>query len=438
MKVLKTIVAAAAAMFAVGSVHAQNEQFIPMNGYWVGPYAPGGSGYFGGMIDYLDMLNKRDGGIGGVKITWEKCETEYITARGVECYERSKKKGPTGATVIHPLSTGITYGVMDKASVDKVPVISMGYGNTAAADGRAWPWVFPLITTYWSQVSAMVKYIGSLEGGMDKLKGKKIALVYHDSAYGKEPHSVLLADAKRYGFDTQLIAVAHPGNTQEAQWLQVRQAKPDYVILWGWGIMNTVALKTAAKTGFPREKIIGVWWAGAEEDVVPAGEASKGYTAAGFNVAGANFPVISEIKKHVYAKGKGEMEDQARIGSVYYNRGVVSGIITAEAIRIAQAKYGKKPITGEQMRWGIENLNIDAKRLAELGAAGFMPDLKVSCEDHEGSGKVKFQKWDGTKWTIVTDWIEGDKAMVRPMLEQAAAAQAKEKNINVGCLPAPA
>ncbi len=81
------------------------EQFVPVNSYWVGPYAPGGSGIAAGMIDYFKLLNARDRGINGVRITWEKCETEYRNDRGVECYERSKNKGPTGATLIHPLST---------------------------------------------------------------------------------------------------------------------------------------------------------------------------------------------------------------------------------------------------------------------------------------------------------------------------------------------
>src|SRR5258708_10283828 len=93
---------------------AQNEQFIPMNGYWVGPYAPGGSGIFGGFIDYINMLNARHGGVGGGKLTYEKCETEYNNARGVACYEREKNKGPTRSTVIHPLSTGISYSLIDK------------------------------------------------------------------------------------------------------------------------------------------------------------------------------------------------------------------------------------------------------------------------------------------------------------------------------------
>ena len=58
-----------------------------------------------------------------------------------------------------------------------------------------------------------------------------------------------------------------------------------------------------------------------------------------------------------------------------------------------------------------------------------MPPLKVSCLDHEGSGKVKFQRWDGTKWTVITDWIDADRALVRPMIEESAAKYAKEKGI---------
>ena len=109
----KLAAAAAALGFAItGTAIAQNEQFVPANFYWVGPYAPGGSGFGGGIIDYMQMLNERDGGINGVKLTWEKCETEYNNSRGVECYERSKKHATTGATVIHPLSTGRTYSLM--------------------------------------------------------------------------------------------------------------------------------------------------------------------------------------------------------------------------------------------------------------------------------------------------------------------------------------
>jgi branched-chain amino acid transport system substrate-binding protein len=350
----------------------------------------------------------------------------------VECYERSKKKGPTGATVIHPLSTGITYSLIEKGTADKIPVISMGYGRTDASDGRVFPYIFPLITNYWSQNTAKIKFIGMKEGGMDKLKGKKIVNIYHDSAYGKETIPVLDAQAKKYGFEVTHIAVAHPGNEQQAQWLQVRQIKPDWVVLRGWGVMNPTALKAAQRAGFPREKIVGVWWSGAEEDVIPAGDAAKGYFAAGFNLPGTNFPVMQDLLKHVYKGGKGEMEDKSRIGSVYHTRGIVAGIVTTEAIRTAQERFGKgKPITGEQMRWGIENLNITDARLKQLGAVGLMQSLKISCMDHEGGGGVKFMQWDGKKWNIVTDWISTDQSIVRPMIEASAAQYAKEKGITL-------
>jgi len=431
----RTTLAVAALAFAAagfsGTAAAQaKEQFVPANFYWVGPYAPGGSGIAGGMLDYFKLINNRDGGINGVKLTWEKCETEYNNARGVECYERSKNKGPTGATLIHPLSTGITYSLIEKGTADKIPVVSIGYGRTDAADGRVFPYVFPLITTYWSQNTAKIKFIGRKMGGMDKLKGKKIVNLYHESAYGKETIPVLDVQAKKYGFQVTHIAVPHPGNEQSAQWLQIRQIKPDWVILRGWGVMNPTALKAAQRAGFRRDRILGVWWSGAEEDVIPAGDAAKGYIAAGFNVSGSNFPVIQAIQKNVYAKGEGEMEDKSRVGSIYYNRGVVFAIVTVEAVRTAQERFGKgKPMTGEQVRWGLENLNVDDKRLKALGATGFMQALHVSCMDHEGGGQVKFQQWDGTKWKVITDWIDSDQSIVRPMIEASAAQYAKEKGI---------
>ncbi len=432
----RLVLIATATLLALGAAqgHAlEKEQFVPANFYWVGPYAAGGSGIAGGMLDYLQMLNTRDGGINGVKFTWEKCETEYNNARGVECYERTKNHGPTGATLIHPLSTGITYSLLERASVDKIPIVSIGYGRADAADGRVFPYVFPLITTYWNQAATMIRYLGEKEHGLDKLRGKHIALLYHDSAYGKEPIPVLTELAVRYDYRLSTVAVPHPGNEQTSQWLQVRELRPDWVILWGWGVMNPTALKAAAHVGYPRSRMLGVWWSGAEEDVIPAGAAAKGFVAAALNVAGTNYPVIRHIQKYVYAKGGGNMDDKSRVGSVYYNRGIVFGIITAEAVRVAQNRFGKgKPVTGKQVQWALEHLRLNAARLKKLGAAGFMPPLETSCADHEGSGLVRFMKWDGERWNIITDWMAPmpeDRKMVRQEYLESAATYAKTKGI---------
>ena len=420
-----------AALFAgAATAVAQTEQFIPILSYRVGPYAAGGSGYFGGAIDYFTLVNM-NGGINGVKIKWEECETEYNAARGVECYERLKTRNG-GASTVEPLSTGIAYGLFERVANDKIPMTTNGYGLGSSADGRVFNWVFPLGTTYWDQAAAMIAYLGQKEGGLDKLKGKKIAYMYHDSAYGKEAIPVLDALAAKNGFELIKMPITPPGNTQESQWLQIRQSKPDHVILWGFGVMNPAALKTAAKFGYPRDKILGVWWAGSEEDVIPAGDAAKGYVSAAFSAPGTSFPVMQDIQKKVYGAGKGNLEDKTRVGSIYHTRGVTYGIMIVEALRKAQDKFGKgKVMTPDQVRWGLEHIDLSEARLKELGASGLFPPVKTSCLDHEGSGMVKFQVWDGTAFKQVTPFMAGDRALVRKMVEESAAKYAAEKKITL-------
>jgi branched-chain amino acid transport system substrate-binding protein len=103
-------------------------------------------------------------------------------------------------------------------------------------------------------------------------------------------------------------------------------------------------------------------------------------------------------------------------------------MLNTEAIRTAMAKYGNKPPTGEQVRWGFENLNLTEKRLEELGMKGMMRPLRVTCENHEGNGLAFVQQWDGKKWNIVSDWIEPMRDIVRPKLEAAAVEEAKKLN----------
>ncbi len=421
--------AAALAMPLAGQVMAEDEkdmQFFPVNAYWTGPYAAGGYAFGGGMIDYLKMLNDRDGGINGVKFFWVKCETQYKNDRIVECYERMKHRG-AGMAFFNPMSTGGTYAIFERAWKDKIPVLTIGYGRTDASDGRVFPYLFPMLTNYWSQNTAKTRFIGLREGGMDKLEGLKIANVHHDSAYGKETIPILEEQAKIYGFEVKHYPVAHPGLDQKAIWLQIgRLFKPDWVILRGWGVMNPTALKEAQRIGFPREKMVGVWWSGAEEDTIPAGEAAEGYIAAGFHPAGTDFPVIQDIIKHVYDKDNGELPRE-RLGSIYYNRAIVWAIVATEAIRDAMAMFGNRPIIGEELQQALEQFDMTEERIKALGAENLMPAFSVTCTDHEGGAAVKFQQWTNGKWVQISDWIETDQALVRPMVEKSAAAYSKEK-----------
>jgi branched-chain amino acid transport system substrate-binding protein len=310
MKSRLLVLGAAVAMTVVtgqfATAQAQDSVYVPILSYRTGPFSVGGLPIANGMHDYFAMLNERDGGIGGAKVVYEECETGYDTKKGVECYESIKGKNPT---VISPYSTGITLALIPKASVDKIPILSMAYGLSAAAVGKDFPWIFNPPATYWDGLSIIFKYIGEKEGGLDKLKGKTIGFIFLESGYGREPLPLLEDYAKQYGFTVKEYSVAGKEmQDQSAQWLAVRRDRPAWMIMWGWGAMNPTAVKRASESGFPLDKFIGIWWSGSEDDTRPAGGGSKGYLSLNFSGIGTDFPIIQDIKKHVVDKGKSLVE----------------------------------------------------------------------------------------------------------------------------------
>jgi branched-chain amino acid transport system substrate-binding protein len=417
---------AALALLAMAGepARAEGELLFPSLVYRSGAYAPNGIAWANGVADYVALVNARDGGINGVKVTLEECETGYATDRGVECYERLKGQG-AGAVAFSPLSTGITFALTEKAPVDKIPLLTLGYGRSESVDGRVFQWNFPLLGTYWDAASILLQHLDKGEGG---LKGKKITLVYHDSPYGKEPIPVLEDLAGKLGYTLELIPVTHPGVEQKAAWLQIRRSRPDYVFLWGWGVMNSTAIKEAVAVGYPRDQMYGVWWAAAEPDVRAAGADAKGYQGLALNPSGQDYVVIQEILKHVYDKGTGAAKKE-EVGEVLYNRGMINAMLTLEAVRTAMAATGKTAVTGEDVRAGFEKLDLSADEIKELGFEGMVNPLKVSCLDHGGARKARVHQWNGEKWVFTSDWIEADTAYLRPKMDEAAAKYAAEKGL---------
>jgi branched-chain amino acid transport system substrate-binding protein len=407
-----------------GQVLAEEQtQFFPILAYRTGPFAAGGSGFSSGLEDFMELRNMQ-GGVNGIKYSWEECETAYNTARGVECYERLKEK----AVLVHPLSTGITYALIPRGTKEKKVIYSMGYGRADASDGTVFPWIFTTPTNYWSQNSAKINFIAKRMGGWDKLYGVKIANLHIDIPYGQETKPMLDALAKKYGFKIRHFPVPWPGIDQKAQWMDiVRRYKADWVINRNWGVSCTIPLKEAARLRFPSDRILGVWWCGSEEDVLPAGPAAKGYITANFHGVGRDFPLIQEIVDKVYGAMKGHMSF-TRVGSVYWNRGVYAGVINEEAILTAHKKFGVKVLTGDEIRWGMENLNITRARIKELGLEGFMAPVKTSCGNHEGGTTVLFQQWDGEKWVKI-DELKPIFDFVRPLIKLSASKYAQEKGI---------
>jgi branched-chain amino acid transport system substrate-binding protein len=428
MRSIKTLIVSLAAATALagllpGPTQAEDRIFVPLFTYRTGPFAGSGTFIADGMHDYLTLLNERDGGIGGVKIDVQECETGYNTQKGLECYEAVKPKNPV---LVNPWSTGITLPLIPKAAVDKIPILSMAYGLSASAQGDVFPWIFNPPDTYWDGLSQIIRYIGTQEGGLDKLKGKKIGYIYLDAGFGKEPLPLLDQLAKDYGFETKLYPVPPAEmQNQSGQWLNVRRDRPDYMIMWGWGALQPTAIKEAVKINYPMGKFISIWWP-SEDDVRSAGDGAKGFKELNWHATTGNFPFFADLQKYVVDTGKSQ-SPKDKIGTVLYNRGVYNSMLIAEAISTAQKVTGKTVVNGEDVRRGLEALNIDAARLKAIGLEGFSGPIKITCADHNGHRPTFIQEWDGTKFVKVSDWLEPLTDKVMPLLETDAKTYA-EKN----------
>jgi branched-chain amino acid transport system substrate-binding protein len=437
-KYWKSIALAAALALTFGWTAAraagthEGEQLYPVLTYRTGPYAPSGIPFLGGLQDYIRYVNEVEGGVNGVKIYTPECETAYSIERGIECYERFKH-GYEGAptAIFQPHSSGLDAALLDKARQDHVPVFGPGGGQAHAFEGRVFPYSFPLVFDYWSEADVVVHYVADRVGGYDKLHGVKIATLYHDSGYGRDTIEPLAILSKKFGFEDIQIPVPHPGEQQQTQWQQIKQANADWVFLRGWGVMNPVAIKTAARVGFPVDHIIGDIWSGSEDDTRPAGAVAKGYLAVSVFPPGTDFKILQQLKTKILDTGKSDLKDKSKFGSVYYNFGVIEGILAVETFRTGQEKFGHRPLNTEEGQWALEHLDLTAARVEQIGATGLVSPIKVTWLDHVGGSSAKIQQWTGSEWKPLTDWIVGNRDLFHDVLEQKALDYAKEKSIAV-------
>src|SRR5262245_4557769 len=202
-----------------------------------------------GYHDYINLLNSK-GGVEGYQIRVVEIDHEYKVPPAMEAHERFKKEG---AVVEFVYGTPHAAALNKKLEEDKILGTTPGFGTAAAADGRRYPYLFPLAASYWSQGAAAVAFAKKELGG--SLNGKKIAYLFYDNPAGKEPLAILEDVAKSEGFDLRTFAVPAPGVEMAAQVLDITgRFKPDFVITHLFGRSPSVSIKELKGKGYPLSK----------------------------------------------------------------------------------------------------------------------------------------------------------------------------------------
>jgi branched-chain amino acid transport system substrate-binding protein len=362
--------------------------------------------YSQGQRDYITLVNER-GGIRGWKIHAEVVDHGNEPQRGIEAYERFKREG---VVLLDPFSTPVSRALVQRALDDKINLITAFSGRSDAADGSVFPYVIPMSASYWSQAALLIEYIARQE---KDLKGKKIAFVHIDTPFGKEPLPLLHEMAKQRGFELVTFPYAPPGNEQAAVWTQVRRANPNWTIIWGAGVGQTVSLKEAIRNGISLEKIASVTWLSESDMKVVGPDAAKGVLKFEGAAAGREPKVIQDILRDVVAKGKGAGPKEL-VGTAYYNVGVMMASLMVEGVRRGLEITQGGPLTPQSLNEGLRSIR-------GFNAEGLAPPITVSKTDHQGGGMGRIAQWDGTRWVPKTDWMAGDQDLVWKLIRQSSA-----------------
>ena len=299
---------------------------------------------------------------------WRSARPASTPRRASRATKRSRRRS---RSIINPSSNGITLQLVPKASVDRIPILSIGYGLSAAASGTDFPWVFNPPATQFGRAVDHPPVHRDARGRPGAAQGQDHRIHLPRRQLTAASRSRCSQEfAADYGFAVKTYPVAaQQAQNQTAQWLDVGRDRPDWMIMWGFGPMNAAAVMEAAAIHFPMDRFIGSWHAGAEDDVQPAGAGAKGYLALNFHGIGSDYPAIQDIVKHVVDTGNSQAARE-KVGENLYDRGVYNAVLIAQAIRNAQTLSGRKAVTGKEVRRGLEFLAISPGAVAPTRPAG--------------------------------------------------------------------
>jgi branched-chain amino acid transport system substrate-binding protein len=408
-RVILAVAASASAGLGIAGTAAAQQKEVVIGGTCdrTGPTQINGVGICPGIQDYYDLVNTK-GGIEGYRIKYMEIDHEYKVPQAVEAYEREKRDGAVSMMVY---GTPQVQALNQKLTEDKIPGTSPGFGIAASADGKRYPYLFPVAATYWSQGAAAIHFVKEKLGG--SLEGKKIAYIFYDNPAGREPLPVIEDLQQLEKFELRTFAVPPPGVEMGAQVLDITQRyRPDFVIAHLFGRSPSLSIKEFKRTGYPLSKVMGLVWASAEHDILAAGgwSVAEGYHTLTFAGIGDDYPVRQEIKAMYKAQGRdlpNAMED-----TVMYNRGILWAALHVEATRNALKSTGGKQPSGEDVKRGFEAIR-------DFTLGGLVPPLEVTAGDHEGGGWVQVFQAKGGKFVKETDWFRAYPEVVAAAVKKA-------------------
>lgn len=340
-----------------------------------------------GLEDYIKYTNEK-GGISGKPIKYIMEDTEYAVEKAVGVFKRIMAKDDP--VIMYGDSTGLSKAIAPLLNTQ----YKILYGSTSfsseLSDPQNNPYTFVSGPTYSDMFGILLKYIS--QNPKEKGRKPRVAFFYSDTEFGKDPIPYGKKEAQRLGIEVVAEVVAAVGAVEvTSQVIELRRAKPDYVIFQGYtGQPCAVAMKTAKDMGMDIT-FMGTFWGMDRTMIELAGPAAEGYMGVMpySYYWQADVPMIKEIvafnKKH---------HPEIPYRPTYYMQSWFTGMIFVECLKRAD-KMGK--ITGDNLVKALHSLkNFDT--------GGLTPPVTFK-NNKFPVGKVYKADVKNKAYTPISDWI---------------------------------
>jgi branched-chain amino acid transport system substrate-binding protein len=351
---------------------------VPLSGV----FAFAGIGIDAGIKDYLTILND-GGGVKGRKVRYIAEDTAYKVDQSMAVFKRITSQNKV--SLYYADSTGFVKAV--NPELDRLGTILMTGASFAREISNAdkYPMQFMVGPDYSEMVGILLQYIAKTK------PGAKVALVYSDTEFGRDPVEAARNSIKALGLNLATEIVTAPGSVDvSAEIVKLRRADPDYTIFHGYVSAPIPEFITQAKSLGLKSQFMGTFWTMDNSTVMKMGPAADGFLG------------VMPYRYYYDTEGKSPMLEKIRkmrpeYQSTGYMQGFLAAMLLTEAAR--RALEAGNELTGKNLKIALSSIrNFDTG-----GIIGVPLSIKGNSIPIGRIYKADFKQ---QKMVPASDWID--------------------------------
>ena len=351
---------------------------VPLSGV----FAFAGIGIDAGIKDYLTILNE-GGGVKGRKVTYIAEDTAYKVDQSMAVFKRITSQNKVN--LYYADSTGFVKAV--NPEVDRMGSILMTGASFAREISNAdkYPLQFMVGPDYSEMVGILLQYIAKTK------PGAKVALVYSDTEFGRDPVEAARNGMKTLGLVLATEIVTAPGSVDvSAEIVKLRRADPDFTIFHGYVSAPIPEFITQAKSLGLKSQFMGTFWTMDNSTVMKMGPAADGFLG------------VMPYRYYYDTEGKSPMLEKIRkmrpeYQSTGYMQGFLAAMLLTEAAR--RALEAGNELNGKNLKIALSSIrNFDTG-----GIIGVPLSIKGNSIPIGRIYKADFKQ---QKMVPASDWID--------------------------------